>query len=244
MVNSSKAKQLENLQKTSNDLNDQSTNLDIPQNKPLEFSDKLEQLNSTLKNSKDLIAKSTENLESAPLATPVYSLVIIKIIGEAGEGVRDSFITDNPKVQESFNNKDKADKALISGQDQLINLQKLIENLKGSGTPNFLPWKENITQLLLEYQELISSFSLIPKLTFTNMLTGVLVLNSLFTIVVIFYGESLINYLKLETKLPRLAKFIKYRTKLQQYYFLLNILIIICAIVIMIYANYLMFLSS
>lgn len=150
-------------------------------------------------------------------------------------------ITENPKVQEAFQNMEKVEKALKSGKDQLTTLQKLIENLNGTGTTNF---SENLTQLLPEYQELIASFSLIQKLTIINMLTGVLILNSLFTIIVIFYGESLINYLKLETKLPRLAKFIKYRTKLQQYYFLLNILIILCAIVIMIYANYLMFFYS
>lgn len=178
MVNSKTVKQLESIKKSSDNLNDQSTKLEIPQNKPIELSDKLEQLNSTLKDSKDLITKSTESLESA---------------------IRESFLTENPKVQEAYHNMDKVDKALKSGQDQLANLQKLIENLKGSGTNNFT---ENITQLLSEYQELISSFSLIQKLTFINMLTGVLILNSLFTIIVIFYGESLINYLKLETKLP------------------------------------------
>ena len=65
---------------------------------------------------------------------------------------------------------------------------------------------------------------------------------SLFSIIVIFYGESLVNNLKLKTKYPKLAKFIKYRSKLQQYYFLVNI-VIIGEIIIMIIANYLMFIK-
>ena len=56
------------------------------------------------------------------------------------------------------------------------------------------------------------------------------------------YGESLVNNLKLKTKYPKLAKFIKYRSKLQQYYFLVNI-VILGEIIIMIIANYLMFIK-
>lgn len=136
---------------------------------------------------------------------------------------------------------DKAEKALLNGQEQMTKLQEFIAQIKGSGSQGFL---ENITQIILDYKDLISSFSLIQQLTLINMLTGALILNSIVTIIVIFYGEYLINLFKLELKLPRLAKFIKYRQKLQQYYFLINIIIIITAIVLLIYANYLMFISS
>ena len=221
MVQSNRFNQLENLKRAASDLESQSAKIEIPQNKPLgkEVSDRLEYLDSTLKNSQDLILKSKNNFESA---------------------VSEPVITGNPKIQEAFRYMDEAEKALKSGQDQMTSLQELIAKFRGSGSNNF---SDNIIQLLLEFQELISSFSLIQKLTIINMLTGALVLNSLFSIIVIFYGESLINYFLLETKFPKLAKFIKYRNKLQQYYFLVNIIIIIVAIVIMIYANYLMFIN-
>ena len=76
------------------------------------------------------------------------------------------------------------------------------------------------------------------------MLTGVLILNCLLTLIAVFYGESLIIYLNLENKFPRFTKFIKLRSKFQQFYFFVNSIIIFIAIVTMIYANYLMFINA
>ena len=76
------------------------------------------------------------------------------------------------------------------------------------------------------------------------MLTGLLILNCLLTLIAVFYGESLIIYFNLENKFPRFAKFIKLRSKFQQFYFFVNSIIIFIAIVAMIYANYLMFINA
>ena len=105
-------------------------------------------------------------------------------------------------------------------------LRVLLSKFNGSGSSQFT---ENITQLILEYQDLISSLSLIQKLTLINMLTGVLILNCLLTLIAVFYGESLIIYLNLENKFPRFTKFIKLRSKFQQFYFFVNSIIIIIA---------------
>lgn len=125
-----------------------------------------------------------------------------------------------------------------AGREEILDL---LLKIKGSGSSNFT---ESITQLILEFQDLITSLSLIQKLTLINILTGVLILNCLLTLIAVFYGESLISYFNIEQKFPRLTKFIKLRSKFQQFYFFVNSIIIIIALVIMIYANYLMFIYS
>lgn len=131
------------------------------------------------------------------------------------------------------------DKIQVHQEELRVLLSKI--NGSGSGSNQFT---ESITQLILEYQDLVSSISLIQKLTLINMLTGVLILNCLLTLIAVFYGESLIIYLNLENKFPRFTKFIKLRSKFQQFYFFVNSIIIIIAIVAMIYANYLMFILA
>ena len=131
------------------------------------------------------------------------------------------------------------DKIQVHQEELRVLLSKI--NGSGSGSNQFT---ESITQLILEYQDLVSSISLIQKLTLINMLTGVLILNCLLTLIAVFYGESLIIYFNLENKFPRLTKFIKLRSKFQQFYFFVNSIIIIIAIVAMIYANYLMFIHA
>ena len=124
-------------------------------------------------------------------------------------------------------------------------LSKLIEEIllkifkSGSGSNNFAG---NTTQLFLDLQDLFTSLPLNQILTLMNVLTEDLILNSLFSIIVLIFGDCLIKYLKKKTKSQILAKFIKYRTKLQKFFFMVHILIIIGAIVLKIFFwCYLMF---
>lgn len=157
-------------------------------------------------------------------------------------------VAANDSVIGSITNDETVKKTLAIVDEMQVNSDQIdahkqaildhLSNIKGSGSSNFT---ESITQLILEFQDLITSLSLIQKLTIINILTGVLILNCLLTLIAIFYGESLISYFNIEQKFPRLTKFIKLRSKFQQFYFFVNSIIIIIALVIMIYANYLMF---
>lgn len=52
-----------------------------------------------------------------------------------------------------------------------------------------------------------------------------------------FYGDKILFYFKLEDKYPRLAKLIKYRRVYQQYNIALNLVIIICIAVYIVFVN-------
>jgi hypothetical protein len=158
----------------------------------------------------------------------------------ANESVKGS-ITQDEKVNQAFKLNEELQQTVDQLEAHKEELRVLLSKFNGSGSNNFT---ESITQLILEYQDFISSFSLIQKLTLINMLTGVLILNCLLTLIAVFYGESLIIYFNLENKFPRFTKFIKLRSKFQQFYFFVNSIIIIIAIVAMIYANYLMFIHA
>lgn len=180
------------------------------------------------------------NEKQQDLGNQAKSLLTDKMDVIANQSVVGS-ITEDEKVRQTLTLVDQMKQNSVAEPQIEVHKQAImdyISRFKGSGSSNFT---DNITQLILEYQDLISSLSLIQKLTIINMLTGVLILNCLLTLIAVFYGESLITYFNLEHKFPRLTKFIKLRSKLQQFYFLVNSIIIIIAIVVMIYANYLMF---
>ena len=147
-------------------------------------------------------------------------------------------ITDNEKVNKAFSLMDEMD---ISSNKMVEDKQAIMEiysKYKGSGSNNFT---DSISQLILEYQDFLNSLTLVQLLTILNILIGFLILNCLFTLIAVFYGESLINYFNLDQKFPRLTKFIMLRKKFNQFYFFVNCIVIIIAIISMIYANYLMF---
>lgn len=71
-----------------------------------------------------------------------------------------------------------------------------------------------------------------------GFITIIISLISLFTV---FYGNLLIDYLKLEQRFPRIAKFIQLRRKFQMYYSLLDFTLILIVISIMFYIDILLF---
>lgn len=64
-----------------------------------------------------------------------------------------------------------------------------------------------------------------------------LILLSLLQIIFIFYGTVILDYLKLETRYPKIAKIILLRRTFQQFYLILNICIIITVSLIMLFFN-------
>jgi hypothetical protein len=62
---------------------------------------------------------------------------------------------------------------------------------------------------------------------FTLILTNYLILWCIFSILLNWYGDYLLERFKLEDKYPRIALFIKYRRRLSRYYIVSNFIIII-----------------
>ena len=59
-------------------------------------------------------------------------------------------------------------------------------------------------------------------LAFSGLLLNSLVLNSIISIILILYGEYLIKCFDLENRFPKIAKIIKIRSKLQNFYLKVN----------------------
>lgn len=65
----------------------------------------------------------------------------------------------------------------------------------------------------------------------------VLILLSSLQIIFIFYGTVILDYLKLETRYPKISKIIQLRRTFQQFYLILNICIIVTVSIIMLFFN-------
>lgn len=139
-------------------------------------------------------------------------------------------------------------KDLIHHQDNLINqlskgnekietLKKSIEDIFGSNS------KFINSNSLDEFQNYLSSLPLEKVGALGHILISFAILLSLLSIISIFYGEFLIKYFNLEEKYPKIARFIQIRRKFQQYYFTMNIIAIILALLLVIYVNFLVFLA-
>ena len=92
--------------------------------------------------------------------------------------------------------------------------------------------------LIQNIQEFLSSLSLIQNLAIFNISIGTLILNALITIITIFYSDFLIDYFRLESKYPRIAKFIRLRKMFQDFNILVNIIVIVIVLMFIFYVNF------
>ena len=106
----------------------------------------------------------------------------------------------------------------------------IIDSIKKSGGNdgnNFLD--SNILETLNDY---ISSLTPLETLSFMHICGSIVILFSLFSILTIFYGEFFIQKFSLETKYPKLAKFIQIRRKFQQFYLITQFLTILAILIV------------
>ena len=87
----------------------------------------------------------------------------------------------------------------------------------------------------------ISSLTPLEALSVLHICGSIVILFSLFFILMIFYGELLIQNFSLEDKYPKLAKFIKLRRNFQQYYLILEFLVILVIIILSTFVDLLYF---
>ena len=90
-------------------------------------------------------------------------------------------------------------------------------------------------------KDFLKSLSGEELLAFGGLLLNGLIVNYTVNIIFILYGDYLIKKFNLESRYPKLCKFIELRRKFQQYYFFLNVFIITIIVVSMIFANVLIF---
>lgn len=99
----------------------------------------------------------------------------------------------------------------------------------------------NIWESVENFNQWLSTITYEQNIAFINLSGTFVIFVTLFSIIAIFYGDRLINYLKLEERYPKIAKYIILRRKFQQFYLLINILIIFIVTIIMFVMNLTLF---
>jgi hypothetical protein len=101
----------------------------------------------------------------------------------------------------------------------------------------------NIWEQVENINQWLSSITYEQNIAFTNLSGTFLIFVTILSIIGIFYGDKLLNYLNLEERYPKIAKYITLRRKFQQFYLLINILIILVVTIIMFVMNLTLFLT-
>lgn len=196
---------------------------------------KLQQIQNLVEESNKLNGKIINKLEQ--LKADQQLNVDLNPITSTTENVRNSIDNlNNNIVEESIN--------MVTSKAEDINtlntfyksLLEIISKEDGNNT-NFT-LDINIIDTINNF---LNNLTVTQSLAFTHINGSLIILFSLFSIISIFYGEFLIQKFSLEIKFPKLAKFIQLRRKFQQFYLLINTLIIFIVIIAMTYVDILVF---
>lgn len=125
--------------------------------------------------------------------------------------------------------------------DTVNNNNNLINNFISNNNNDNSLW-ENYKEFINSHSDWMQSLSLTKQSAVIHITNSILVLLCSLSLITVFYGDSLINYFKLEEKYPRIAKYIQLRRKFQQYYFFINALLILLFTVIILMFNIWIFL--
>jgi hypothetical protein len=116
-----------------------------------------------------------------------------------------------------------------------IDLQDIITSSKSGGSTSTS--SSVLEDFWGKFNDFLSNASTAELGAVGHISASVVVLFCLWSIVTIFYGETLIIKFNLEERFPRLTKFIQLRRKFQHYYFLYNVLFIVLILSYVIYIN-------
>lgn len=145
------------------------------------------------------------------------------------------------KVQSDVNSLEKStESTVVKGQSDLISDGP---ELPLDGDKPGLPAESSIFSFLkdlkVSYAEFLATLSLEELAILSNLLGLFIIFMSLISITTIMFGEYLIKYFKLESKLPQFSKYILLRSKINKtalvFYFIYIYIVVIIFIIINIY---------
>lgn len=110
---------------------------------------------------------------------------------------------------------------LLKDKDYIQNMQKYHNTERNKALGDI----EQVTQEIsksnvfgLDFSDLLSKLTQDEILALCNLVFNQLILSSTISIILVIYGDFLIKRFNLNSKYPKIAKFIQLRHKLQQYY--------------------------
>ena len=110
--------------------------------------------------------------------------------------------------------------------DSVTNLNSNMENLQNALSifkkDNSNKFIDPLSEYIKNFQDFLATLDLIHTLNMVHILASMCLFFTLLSMVTIYYGDYLIQYFRLETKYPKLAKWIKIRRQLQHYSLMWN----------------------
>ena len=95
-----------------------------------------------------------------------------------------------------------------------------------------------------DFIKYLDSLTLLQESALLHMLMFTYIICTLFTIIGVFFGNELINYLDLENKNRYLSSFLKIRARLQRYYLIWTIFMLFVVCLVGLFLNLLAFIAS
>lgn len=121
--------------------------------------------------------------------------------------------------------------------DYFDNYKESLNNL--NYTNNFIDY---IKELIINYQEWLHSLPLIKQLAIAHAIIGVTTLISIISLLITYFSNNLLDWLTkrydIETKYPKIFKFLNLRRKLQNYYLLFTFSMIVLLLAFVLYADF------
>ena len=112
-----------------------------------------------------------------------------------------------------------------------------IDKLKNSSNTKLT---DNFNDMINDFNTWLSSITFEQNIALINLFVVGLIMLTLISLIFIFYGNYLLDYLKLEERYPKIVNIIKLRYKYQQFYLFINFIIITAVSVIMVVMNLIM----
>jgi hypothetical protein len=141
------------------------------------------------------------------------------------QAVADKSSTVEYHKDEFFSKMDKLEKSLKDLNDTINQIKnKFLDDFK-------------LQDLIDKYNDFLSNLNSDQLCKVITILSCWLILLCLFDILIIFIGNQIIDYLKLESNYPKIVKFIKLRKKYQDFNLFINFLIISSFLIFTIYIN-------
>ncbi len=211
-----------------------------------------------IKNAKDLEEKT--KLEGSLIEADTFMSDSLKLHNDLKENK--SKLNDTENLINKLKNKPKSE---ITAEDKTLleqaksakirldtnkeRLEKMQERLMEK-VDNILK-KRSIFPLDIEFGEIreklinmINEMSIIEKLALCGLALNQVILNSIISIVFVFYGDFLIKRFDIENKYPKISKFIQLRRKFQEYYLKINLITILICLLPQMYVYFMILLPK
>lgn len=205
-----------------------------------EHLEKLDSFKKAISEKEGLLSNTAEDAKSSILSeinhlTDLTNSELKKCIDASRE-------LNNKIRQLSSNNTTSSHQAVegVSNQSNVTSSQNIDTNLDLSNIQ-----ESNVLGPLYDfidaYQKGLSTLSAEQLGCLSNTIGFILVLSAFTSIVTILFGEYLVQKLQLETRLPKLARYLKMRQKINKYFILYNVIFIYFILIAYICLNVFMF---